>query len=29
MLGAAAIGWSEELLPHAARRERETDLVGI
>ncbi len=29
MLGAAAIAWSEELLPHAARRERDTDLVGI
>jgi hypothetical protein len=29
MLGAAAIAWSEELLPRAARREQDTDLVGI
>ncbi|HEY7599805.1 MAG TPA: O-antigen ligase family protein [Candidatus Limnocylindrales bacterium] len=29
MLGAAAIAWSEELSPSAARREPESDLVGI
>jgi hypothetical protein len=29
MLGAAAIAWSEEVLPRAARREQDTDLVGI
>jgi hypothetical protein len=29
MLGAAAIAWSEELSPRAARREPDTDLVGI
>jgi O-antigen ligase len=29
VLGAAAIAWSEELSPSAARREPESDLVGI
>jgi O-antigen ligase len=29
MLGAAAIAWSEELSRDTARREPETDLVGI